>query len=140
MTQSGHFFADDWSDFVRETASPQRQSAMQRHLDRGCGKCMELHTAWRRVLTTAESERQYEPPKAALRRANALFNVRRQESRLARVLVAAQLLFDSGLAAVPVGVRSMGPDRRKLLYASDGFLIDLLVECARDRGHAALIG
>src|SRR5205814_8995631 len=42
--------------------------------------------------------------------------------------------------AVPVGVRSMAPGRRKLIYASDGFLIDLLVERARERGHAALIG
>jgi hypothetical protein len=139
MTKSGHFTAEEWVDFARNTAS-LRQDAMQHHLDEGCHDCTQQHQTWRAVVNITRSEAQYEPPPDTLRVARALYHAPKAESRLTRTIEAARLLFDSRLVAAPIGVRSGSSVPCKLLYAHGAFLIDLQVERSAEHGMTALLG
>lgn len=74
-----------------------------------------------------------ETPEEAIEKAFAeAESVRKAPDRFSRVIQYARLLFDSQVAAVPVGLRATKPGAHKLVYASDDYLIDLQVQSS---GH-----
>ena len=55
MTDSDHFAAEHWADFVRKVAAADQMSAMERHLSDGCQSCTKAHADWQSVCDVAAS-------------------------------------------------------------------------------------
>src|SRR4051812_38073229 len=123
---TGHFASEDWVDFARGIAGPQRDAAMRRHLDTGCQECTDLHDTWRDLAAIASADGAYDPPASALHILRAVYSTRRPNgSRLSRAVDAVKVLFDSQFIAAPAGVRSGIAARRKVLFATGDLLIDV---------------
>jgi hypothetical protein len=140
IADQGHYSHEDWVDFVRGVAPRDQLDAMQRHLAEGCESCGEVHETWKAVLEIAREEPSFEPPAKAMRLARALFAGAQPRGPVALIRATAKLLFDSQLATAAVGVRTLRPGPRKLLYLYEKFLFDLQVERSRDRAKITLIG
>jgi hypothetical protein len=136
MSDSGHFSAEEWADFVRQAGPVDRSAAMQDHLQAGCQKCTRARHTWHLVARSAEFAHCYEPPDSTVLIARALFAMRQPSSGVARFMGAARALFDSGLMPLPAGVRSGSAAPRKLVYAAGEYLVDLQVQAAGHRSDA----
>ena len=136
MSNSGHFTAEEWADFVRQTAPADQSRAMQEHLASGCRNCTTAHDTWQRVAKSAASVERFDPPDSTLRIARSLFAMRPPSGRAARVMDAARALFDSALMPLPAGVRSAAEAPRKLVYAAGEYLVDLQVQPISQRAGA----
>jgi hypothetical protein len=135
-----HYSPEAWADFARHVADADSRAAMQRHLDRGCRDCAELHATFRAIQTAAGADARFEPPAADLRLAKAMFAIRPPESPFVRAAATVKLLFDSQLMAAPIGLRNLPPGPRKFLFASGDMVIDLQVTPGRDAKTIELTG
>jgi hypothetical protein len=135
-----HFALEDWADFVREVGEPIQRAAMQRHLNKGCKRCLRSVAVWQSVLDISRQEASYQPPESAVRSARAYYGVYRPEVRLSGVAKIAELIFDSIRQPLPAGVRASGVASRQLLYRLGKTLIDMRLE-AGDKPHwISLVG
>jgi hypothetical protein len=60
--------------------------------------------------------------------------------RIARLVQKARLIFDSHVAPAAQGVRTAGPRLRKLVYATDDYLVDVQVKVGSLRDDTVLVG
>ena len=141
MTDSDHFAAEHWADFVRKVAAADQMSAMERHLSDGCQSCTKAHADWQSVCDVAATDGSYEVPDATLRVARAVFSIQPASGRLARLVESVKVLFDSELLPAVAGVRSAWSGRgRKVLYQMGDFLVDVQIEPTRDGQRTIVIG
>jgi hypothetical protein len=61
-------------------------------------------------------------------------------SRIARLVQQARLVFDSQTAPATMGLRAAGHRLRKLVYATDNYLVDVQVQAVAARGDALMLG
>src|SRR6266850_560125 len=123
-----HFPAEEWIDFVTRVGCTIRMEKMKEHLEQGCKRCSKIVLLWQRVRQTAETEANYKPPGNAVRIAKASFGGSNLTEEQKRPDSPAELLFDSFLRPVLEGARSSSIGTRHMLYRSDPFQIDLLIE------------
>jgi hypothetical protein len=141
MTGSDHFDADDWADFVRNAASAEQVTLMERHLSDGCQSCADAHAVWQSVRDAAATDELYEAPQASLRLAKAIFSIQTRPGCVTRAVEAVKVLFDSEMLPAVAGVRSAGVGRgRKVLYHMGDFLVDVQIEPAREGRRTFVIG
>jgi hypothetical protein len=141
MTESDHFAAEHWADFVRKVAAADQMSAMERHLSDGCQSCTKAHAEWQSVCDVAAKDGSYEVPEATVRVARAVFSIQQVPGRLTRLVDAVKVLFDSERLPAVAGVRSAWGGRgRKVLYHMGDFLVDVQIEPTRDGQRTIVIG
>ena len=140
MTNSNHFTDEDWADFTRNVADSDRRAAMQRHLEEGCQQCAELHDGLEAVQAAAAADARYEPPPGTVRQAKALCKFQEPVSPFAWALETVKLLFDSQLAPLAAGVRSLQEGQRNLLFGIGDTVIDLQIAPGRNPQHWEIIG
>jgi|SRR5580658_8010579 hypothetical protein len=135
-----HYSMENWVDFARGVVGAREKTAMQNHLDTGCKQCSKALNLWKHVHQVARQETALEPPETAVRQMKASLAIygARQPKGAARAT--AQLLFDSGLSPVQVGVRSSGSAARQLLFGVGTYRIDLRMEPQLDSDRVAVIG
>ncbi len=133
-----HFTTEDWADFARGLASADQKTAMQMHLDKGCGKCAGVLRLWQEILVLAARESSYQPPESAVRNIKASYVLEGNRKALPRGAQIAKLIFDSFRQPLPEGIRNIGPRARQLLYRAGKFAIDLRLDSGPDR--ASLVG
>lgn len=123
------FALEDWTDFVRQTAPPERMTAMQRHLDKGCAKCSKIVLMWRSLSELARKARSYEPPESVVRVVRDSYVQRMSPKTPSGVRMVASVIFDSLRQPRLAGARaSRKPIPQQLLYAAGEYLVDLRVQ------------
>src|SRR5204863_8914803 len=116
-----------WTDLARGLvdARPAR-SAMEAHLP-GCPRCERVVSMLRGVRTTARAEAGYEPPERAIRYARAIYSLYGPE-KISFPRLIARLVYDSGRAPLPAGMRSQNRLSRHALYEAGNYCLDVQVE------------
>ena len=134
-----HFTIWQLTDLARGLveAGPAR-SAMETHL-LGCPRCEHVVSVLRGVTTTARSEAGYEPPERAIRYARAIYSLYRPE-KISFPRLIARLVFDSGRAPLPAGMRSQNRLSRHVLYEAGSYCLDVQLEQQPGSGRVSLTG
>lgn len=131
-----HFEEEDWLDLALRLVPTEHGARMRSHLERGCTDCARLYSFWKAVAEAAAQQHLYEPPRDVVQSEKAAFPLAQKLPLLPRVAQSARILFDSFYEPVPAGVRGGTTGTRHLLYETDDFLIDLLVEVEGDKRMA----
>jgi hypothetical protein len=129
-----HFKIEQWADFSRGVGSDIDRSAMETHLSTGCARCSRLVKMFGSVAAVARTEAAYEPPASAVRLAAAIYQIRKPERLLAR------LVFDTFREPLPAGVRTQDRQTRHALYEAGGYSVDLRLDHQRPTEMASLVG
>jgi len=135
-----HYSMENWVDFARGVVGTREKTAMQSHLDTGCKQCSKALHLWQHVHQVARQETALEPPETAVRQMKAAIAIHGSRRPKGVALTTAKLLFDSGLSAAHVGVRSTGSAARQLLFGVGTYRIDLRMEPQLDSDKVAVIG
>jgi hypothetical protein len=135
-----HFTAQEWVDFVRDAVREDQKALMQAHLNSGCQRCQREAKTWLRVRETATRQRASEPDDSAVRFVKASFALSRECRAKHSSRSFAEVLFDSSLDPLPVGVRSAATSSRQLLFGAEDLRIDLRLEPKIDSENVSLIG
>jgi hypothetical protein len=135
-----HFRTEDWAEFVRRVASPDKQNKMQKHLDGGCKRCTKTVALWERVRQQALAEATYQPPEGAVRTVKAAYAERGLAKVRGGTLGRLELVFDSFLQPLPAGARAGSSASRQLLYRVGRYHVDLKIESHRDSHRLAVTG
>jgi hypothetical protein len=133
-----HFDTASWADFVRGLVSEDRAREQQRHLDTGCVRCNRHLEMLRSVAADAASEQ--EPPAWAVRSVTTFF--RMQQPRLRRELprIPVTPIFDSLLAPMPTGTRSLLESSRHVVYNARQFTLDVRMDYSRSEREMLIVG
>lgn len=133
-----HFTIEEWADFARNLGSEDKRQSMQSHLGAGCRQCEQVVGLWKRVYEAAQRESLYEPSQTAVRTVKAMYAIHGRPQKKANAV--ASLLFDSFMAPVQAGVRSVAVDVRQLLYGRDDYRVDLRLEPQIDSEKISIVG
>lgn len=134
-----HFSLEEWADFARQVAPSEDRGQMQRHLDSGCSKCLQIVDLWRSVAALARAESAYEPPSEAVRFIKNAYRGSEPKRSLPKTLPA-RLIFDSFIHPLPAGFRSSPGAARQILYSCEHWLIDLHLEGRPECGQVCVTG
>jgi len=122
-----HLTTEEGIDLVNQVLSPSQRSALERHLECGCERCLKTISRWRRVRRMAAAEASHQPPNEAVRIAKVAF-AGSPWARVRKLSGVIEVLFDSFLQPALEGVRSAGAGTRRMLYRADPFQVDLQIE------------
>jgi hypothetical protein len=134
-----HFPEEDWIDFVREVGDRVQRTAMRKHLDEGCSKCMKTMEIWRQIVRQTKHRAVFEPPAWAVEAAQASFALRNVIPFPTGKLELAMLVSDSALQPAAAGVRGSYPVRQ-LLYKSGSICIDMRMQPRPGSNSMVLMG
>jgi len=135
-----HFSSQDWIDFARQAAQPERARSMKQHLDEGCDKCSNNCTLWRNIVEFAQREHSFQPPEFVLRMVKASFAVQKLLALPGGQFEMAQLVFDSARQVAAAGVRGGPASPRQLLYRSGTVCIDMRMQPKPGSEAVVLLG
>lgn len=136
-----HYSLEKWADFARQVIGEQERAEMQSHLDSdGCRKCSKVLGLWRRVHVAARRELSYQPPEGAVRSMKGTFAIQGPRKATSGARSIAELLFDSAVSPLAVGVRSAATTSRQLLYGAGNYRIDVRIETQADSEKIAVVG
>lgn len=134
MKLTTHFDVWEWVDLVRDVGDAATRAELTRHLSSGCQRCGRVVRILRSVVDAARLDSGYEPGADVIRRAQAIFPVRRPEMG-----VIAKLIYDSFREPLPVGMRAQGRVARHALYEAGTIFVDLQLE-HEPAGSITLVG
>jgi len=135
-----HFSIWQWTDFARGLVEDDQtaRSAMETHLS-SCKRCERLVNVLREVAVTARADAGYEPPERAIRYGQAIYSLYGPEKvSLPRLI--ARLVYDSGRAPLPVGMRAQNRLSRHVLYEAGSYSLDVQLEHQPGSGLVSLTG
>jgi hypothetical protein len=135
-----HFSEEDCADFANRTATPERLSEMEAHLNGGCAKCKESLHFWQLIKELASEESAFEPGEDTVRLAIGTYAVRGPRPHRGVFREIAQLVFDSLREPILAGVRGGHTPCRRLMFRAGEVMIDLSMEAASRRSHVMLVG
>jgi len=136
-----HFSLTEWADFVRDVPIPDKEHAMQAHLDSGCAECVKTSAIWRTVMDFAQQEKTYDPPTSSMRIVQAYFGPMQLAASAPEGLEIAQLAFDSFEQAGLAGIRGASSSvPRQLLYKCGTLCIDMRLEPKPGSNYVVLVG
>ncbi len=135
-----HFTAQEWVDFVRGAVREDQKALMQTHLNSGCQRCQREARTWLRVRETASRQRASQPDDSVVRFVKGSFAINGKRERKHPRGFLPELLFDSSLEPLPVGVRSAVSTARQLLFGAGDLRIDLRIEPKVDSENVSVIG
>lgn len=134
-----HPAIEAWVDFVRGISAPAPSAAMEQHLASGCARCRERFDAATRAHRVLGWDARHAVPRAVVRRAEALFEGRRDESPAPIAWLRAILVRDTSGEPLPAGVRSRTSSRHALYWAGN-YVIDLHIAPHPEPGRMSLTG
>src|SRR2546425_2686168 len=135
-----HFSLGDWADFARQSASPDQEILMRRHLDDGCERCSKVLELWRSIWEIGKKEASYQPSKSAVRAVRAAYAASRRLRAIPKRASIARLMFDSFREAAPAGLRSSMGGTRHTLHKAGQFLVDMCMESEPGSNRISLAG
>ena len=135
MKLSRHFDVWEWVDFVRGMSDGATSSAMEKHLSSGCKGCGRMVQVLREFARRAPLEASYEPAVEIVRRAEAIFPLRRPEKPSF-----GRLVYDSFREPLPAGMRAEDRLARHALYEADDVFVDLQLEHEPGSSRVTLVG
>ncbi len=135
-----HFTTEKWIDFVNQVVATSEKSLMEKHLERGCKRCMQTVSMWQKVRQSAAAEGNYQPPENSVRLAKAAFAGAGLKDQRKGAGSRIKVLFDSFLQPVFEGARSAGTTSRQMLYRADPFQIDVQVEAKLGANRIVVTG
>jgi hypothetical protein len=136
-----HYSLEKWADFVRQVIGERERAEMQSHLDNeDCRKCSKVLGLWQRVHVAARRELSYQPPESAVRSMKGTFAIQGPRKAIPGARSIAELLFDSAVSPLAVGVRSAATTSRQLLYGAGNYRIDVRIEIQADSQKIAVVG
>ena len=135
-----HFAEQDWIEFTRDKITPEREQAMQQHLDAGCEGCWHALELWRHALEIANREAGYQPPESAVRSVKGAFALYKPAEAGSPMRQMAQLILDTFQQPVLAGVRSTNSATRQMLYKAGPFHIDVRLERLPGSSRLSLVG
>ena len=130
----------DWADYVRGVAGPERELEMGEALQRGDAESIRLCELAQKVRGSAEFLAGPEVPETVLNRAKTIFKRGERESMLRLPLAPMRLLFDSLLEAQPAGLRSGGALHRETAHQAEEYHLSLRVEQEAGTELFAVVG
>ena len=119
-----HYSSKQWADFVLGK-DPVNAGAIKLHL-RTCPLCSESYQFWLRVAAVVDLGTRDQVPTSVLSHLHRAFRIWAKPNRLN--LVFPRLSFDSLWEPYPVGVRSMAPSERTLVFQTDDLELRLRIE------------
>jgi hypothetical protein len=134
-----HFAEEDWVDFARHQAEPEKHALLAGHLD-DCPRCAQTLHVWRDVIRIAGDEASYRPPEEAVRQIKGQFALHCPPPLVERAVRAIALVFDSFRAPAPAAVRAAGAAPRHLLYRAGRYVIRLQLEQRNDPERVSIVG
>jgi len=135
-----HFTIWQWTDFARGLVDVgAARSAMETHLSSPCPRCQRIVNVLRAVAATARAEAGYEPPERAIRYAQAIYSLYGPE-KISFPRLIARLVYDSGRAPLPAGMRAQNRLSRHALYEAGSYSLDVQLEHQPGSGLVSLTG
>jgi hypothetical protein len=135
-----HFNIWQWTDFARGLVeSGADRSAMEMHLSSPCPRCERIVNVLRAVAVTARAEATFEPPERAIRYAQTIYSLYGPE-KVSFPRLIARLVYDSGRAPLPVGMRAQNRLSRHALYEAGSYSLDVQLEQQPGSGLVSLTG
>jgi hypothetical protein len=122
-----HFSDEQWSDYVRDLTPEAESGEMRRHLRTGCGQCRKAERFWSKLYEVGQSN-AYAPPEEAVRAVERFFERPRSAVSQRERWIWAEIVFDSMLHPLPMGVRSSNATARRLMTRAGNWIIDLQLE------------
>jgi hypothetical protein len=110
-------------DFVRGIGAPEINRDIRAHLAKGCSKCQTALDAWSRVRRLATEEGAYVPPENLVRMVK--LGLASKPAPQPRKWTLANLVFDSLMQPLPMGVRSAALTAWQVVYEAEGLTVDL---------------
>ena len=137
-----HFSEEDWVDFARRRGDPGHRARVASHLETGCPRCLQTLRLWNAVLSVADQEAAYAPPKEAVRELRGRFALQRPKGLRERMAAGVALVFDSFRQPLPAGMRAgrLSLSSRQLLYKAGRYTIKLQVEPGMEQERLSIVG
>lgn len=135
-----HYGIAQWVDYTRGLVPAMDGSAMQLHLTEGCSECQEMVRFSFKVSNICHDMAAISVPEWVVRRARAIFPVRRPETPRRVLRIPVELIFDSFLVPAPAGLRATWQVGWQALYRAGDCSLDLRVEPDLHSSRAAVIG
>src|SRR6516165_11057146 len=134
-----HYGIAQWVDYTRGLVPAMDGSAMQLHLTEGCSECQEMVGFSFKVSNICHDMAAISVPEWVVRRARAIFPVRRPETPRRVLRIPVELIFDSFLVPAPAGLRATWQVGWQALYRAGDCSLDLRVEPDLHSSRAAVI-
>jgi hypothetical protein len=135
-----HFSLEKLTDFVRDVVGQEEKNVIEKHLEGGCQECTKVLSTWNVVHQAARRESAYRPPESVVRTVKGLGSLHGLGKVSRMKAFVAQLLFDSSMSPLPVGVRSTSLAARQLLYGASNYRVDLRIQPQEDSDKVAIVG
>jgi hypothetical protein len=135
-----HYTIERWVDYSRNLVGTEERAQMQQHLADNCRECGELSLLMAKLSATCESMQAVQVPDSALRLARAIFPVRVTDRPKRGNRLPVELIFDSFLTPVPVGLRATWQVGWQGLYHAGDCSLDLRIEPDLTSQRASVIG
>jgi hypothetical protein len=125
---------EDFINLIENKADTVELAATSEHLTT-CHECQSTFEEFNGLLGILGGDAQYEPPSELLKWGVGLFQpvIQPVESKAAKVLRIAKLVFDSFEQPAMAGVRSGGSVPRQLLFRAGDVDVDVRIESSDDR-------
>ena len=134
-----HYAVDQWVDFNRGLVHGNEATQMRSHRE-GCGECAQLSEFTLRLAQVCIRSASVAVPDSALRLARAIFPVRVISRPRRGNRIPIELIFDSFLAPMPVGLRATWQVGWQGLYRAGDCSVDVRIEPELKSSRAAVIG
>ena len=135
-----HISMEEWIDYVNRVGSRAQRTALERHLQAGCGRCEKSLALWKRVQQAACAEKSYQPSESTVRTVKAAFGAAQLGAPRVKKRSLAELLFDSFRCPALAGTRSAGSSARQVLYRSEPYQVDLQIESTPHSNRLVVTG
>lgn len=135
-----HYGVSEWVDFARGLMTESDRSAMRNHVAEGCSDCRDLADFTASLNGVCRQMEATPVPDWVVRNAKAIFPVHAVTAPKRAERIPAKLIYDSLLAAEPVGLRATWQVGWQALYRAGDCSLDLRVEPELSSTRAAVIG
>jgi hypothetical protein len=134
-----HYAIDQWVDLNRGLVTGNDALEMRAHAE-SCGECHRLSEFTLKLAQICASSATIAVPEYAVRLARAIFPVRVTSRPKRGNRIPIELIFDSFLAPMPVGLRATWQVGWQGLYRAGDCSVDLRIEPELKSSRAAVIG
>jgi hypothetical protein len=135
-----HYGMAQWVDFARGVTPEQEGSVMREHLLTGCLECQQALDFCDKLARVCLALAPQRAPEAAVRNARAIFPIRLPDRPKRAIRIPVELIYDSFLVPVPVGMRASWQVGWQGLYRAGDCSLDLRIEPELQSSRAAVIG
>lgn len=135
-----HYGIQEWADYARGLTPALETSAMQGHLGEGCPECRDMAGFFASLSTVCREMATCSVPESVVRNARSIFPAPQPRPAKRALRLRFELIYDSFLTPVPVGLRSSWQRGWQALYRAGDCSLDLRVEPETHSTRAAVIG